>query len=238
MLSDRELDVLARNSEFVSPYNPSYCEGATINLTLNTLVKKYSSKEPIVLGNPVTEEHYQLIDISKEEFYIEPKGSVLIQTNEFIKVPDNMSARIYERFSVKSLGIIISPAHYMNPGYRGQISLVAFNSNTVPVRLVPGIKICQIGLFKLTSEPLKPYEKQDAKYMDATNVSISKLHLDVEIQDFLKGKGIEKVSGEIAEELGNHLMGHIKSAAKDLANLALEELKRGRLNSEQLKGDS
>lgn len=228
MLSDRELHKLALDYELVQPYNPEYCEGATINLTLDPLVKRYSSNEPIVLGNPVTEDHYESFDTSKAEFSLMPKESILIQTHEFIKVPDNMTARIYERYSVKSLGLIISPAHYMNPGYRGQISLTAFNSNSVPVRLVPGIKICQLGLFNLNSEPLKPYEKQDAKYMDATNVSISKLHLDREIQDFLNAKGIERVSEAMAGELGKHLMNHIKSAAKELAELARKELGNGK----------
>lgn len=224
MLSDRELHKLAVEEELVSPYNPKYCEGATINLTLDPLVRRYSSDEPIVLGNPVTEDHYEQTDLTKEEFWIQPKESVLIQTHEFIKVPESSTARIYERYSVKSLGLIISPAHYMNPGYRGKISLVAFNSNSVPFRLVQGIKICQLAIFNLNSDPLKPYEKQDAKYMDAENVSISKLHLDDEIQEFLKEKGVNKVSDEMAGDLGEHLMSHIKTAAKDLADIARKKL--------------
>ncbi|PWA04495.1 dCTP deaminase [Pueribacillus theae] len=229
MLSDRELHKLAIEDGLVQPYNPEYCEGATINLTLAPLVKRYSSDEPIVLGNPITEDHYESIDISHEEFSIQPKESILIQTHEFIKVPENMSARIYERFSIKSLGLVISPAHYMNPGYRGTVSLVAFNSTSVPVRLVPGIKICQLALFKLNTEPVKPYEKQDAKYMDATEVSISKLHLDKEIQEFLKEKGINKVSDDMAHALGKHLMSHIKSAARDLAEIAKQKLNEGKI---------
>ncbi|WP_374193950.1 hypothetical protein [Alkalihalobacillus sp. BA299] len=55
----------------------------------------------------------------KEEFWIQPKESILIQTHEFITVTDNMSARINEKYGVISLGLIISPAHYMNPGYQG-----------------------------------------------------------------------------------------------------------------------
>ncbi|ARK29707.1 dCTP deaminase [Halalkalibacter krulwichiae] len=230
MLSDRELHKLAIEEELIAPYNPEYCEEATINLTLDPLVKQYSSDEPIVLGKEVNDdEHYDKIDLTSDEFSIPPKGSVLIQTHEFIKVPNNMTARIYERFGVQSLGLMISPGHYMNPGYRGKISLVAFNTNSVPFRLVPGIKICQMGLFELNTDPLKPYEKQDARYMDSTDVSISKLHLDQEIQEFLKEKGIAKVSDEMAGDLGKHLMSHIKLAAKDLAELAMEKLDKGKI---------
>lgn len=223
MLSDRDLHKLATETDFISPFNPDYCEGATINLTLSPLIKRYSSERHIVLGMEMTENLYETINIKKQPYNLKPHESVLIQTNEFLRMPDNLSGRIYERFSVKSLGLLISPAHYINPGYRGQVSLLAYNTNNVPITLVPGIKICQIGLFELNSEPLKPYEKQDAKYMDARTVSISKLHMDKEIQEFLREKGIKKVSEEMAQDLGKHLMSHIKKSAKSLADIAQEE---------------
>ncbi|PWI54873.1 dCTP deaminase [Sulfoacidibacillus thermotolerans] len=163
------------------------------------------------------------IDISKEDFELAPGESVLIHTNEFIKVPNTLSACIYERYSVKSLGLMISPAHYMNPGYKGNIGLLAVNHSTVPIKLIPGIKICQLALFELTSEPLRPYEKQGGKYMDAKSASISKLHLDAEIQEFLKSKGVQKASDDMAKELGEYLMGHIRASAKRLADILRAE---------------
>lgn len=223
LLSDRDLCALASEQSLVSPFILENCEGATINLTLDTSLLKYSSTKPIILGNPVTEEDYGNIDISKTEFWLKPSESVLIKTHEFVSVPNNLSARIYERYSVKSLGLMISPAHYINPGYRGQITLIAVNHSPVPIRLIPGLKICQLAFFQLLSEPLKPYEKQDAKYMDAREVSISKLHLDKEIQEFLISKGISKVTNELAAEFGKYLMSHIQKSAIRLANILRKE---------------
>ena len=111
----------------------------------------------------------------------------------------------------------------MNPGYEGTMSFVATNVNSVPIRLTPGVKFCQVALFELTSISEKPYEKQDAKYMKSRNVSISKLHLDQEIQGFLNDRGIGNISDETAKELGKHLMGHIKSAAKEIADILRKE---------------
>lgn len=227
MLSDRDLYKLALENELVSPFIGENCEGATINLTLDPLIRRYKSDEPIVLGKQVTQEQYDVIDISQKEFWLQPKESVLIQTHEFIRIPNNLTGRVYERYSVKSLELMISPASYLNPGYRGQLGLVATNNNKVPIRLVPFIKICQLGLLKLSSEPLKPYEKQDGKYMDARDVSISKLHLDKEIQDFLNFKGVSKVSDKMATELGDHLMKHVRKSAKKLADILREEEAKG-----------
>jgi dCTP deaminase len=230
MLSDRDLYKLAVENNLLEPFIPDNCEGATVNLTLDPIIKKYISNEPIVLGKEVTEDHYETIDLTKQDFMLQPTQSVLIQTHEFIRVPVNMSARIYERYGVKSLGLMISPAHYMNPGFRGKISLVAINHSPVPVRLIPGIKICQVALFRLSSDAEKPYDRQDALYMDARDVSISKLHLDKQIQEFLTIKGIQKVSDKMASELGDHLMSHVKKSAKRLADILRRE--EGKLKDE------
>lgn len=219
MLSDRDLYTLAVDEEVVTPFVAENCEGASIDLTLDKQIKKYISDQPIALGKAISDDDYEGIDISNKEYYIHPNESVLIQTREFIKVPDNLSARIYERYSVKSLGLNISPAHYLNPGYRGTVSLLAVNNSAVPIKMVPGIKICQLSVFELTSMPLKPYAKQDAKYMDSKEVSISKLHLDREIQEFLKLKGVQNITDEMTKELGDFLQNKVSASAKKLADI-------------------
>jgi dCTP deaminase len=222
MLSDRDLAKLDLEEGIVEPFIAENCKGATINLTLDTHIKKYVATEPIILGREVTEDHYLNIDLTKEDFWLQPNESVLVKTFEFIRVPADMSARSYERYGVKSLGLQISPSHYMNPGWRGKITLVALNVSQVPIQLVPGVQICQIGFHQLTSISDKPYECQEGKYMDSIDVSISKLHLDEEIQRFLGTKGIGKVSDQFAKDLGGHLMGHIQQSAKRLAELLKE----------------
>lgn len=218
MLSDRDLHELAIAKSIVFPYVPKNCSGATIDLTLGIKATKYISDEPIILGDEIPDDRYREFDIQQTAFFLQPGESVLIHTHEIISVPSNLSARIYERYGVKALGLVISPAHYMNPGYRGNIGLLAFNTSSVPIRLVPGIKICQFALFELSSEPLAPYEKQDGKYMDAHSTSISKLHLDEDIQDFLKSKGVSRVSDELAKDLGDHLLNQIQKSAKKIAD--------------------
>lgn len=223
MLSDRDLRILAVEQEIVQPFLEDNCEGATINLTLDPLVRRYVSEEPIVLGNEIDDACYEKINIFKTEFWLKPKESVLIQTVETVNIPNDMSARIYERYSIKALSLLVSPAGYINPGFRGRIGIVAVNNSPVPVRLIPGIKICQLALFKLSTEADKPYGKQDAKYLDDSIASISKLHLDKEIQEFLKSKGVNRISNEMADELGKHLLSQIKESAKRLADILRKE---------------
>ncbi|MGU3462062.1 dCTP deaminase [Bacillus sp. D48C] len=223
-LSDKDLMFLAENTDLIKPYIPENCEGATINLTLNNHVKIYESQDPIILGAEVPIEFYKEVDIRTEEFYLKPNQSILVQTNEYFKIPTNMAAQILERYSVKLLGFMISPASYMNPGYEGRLSFLAINHSSVPIRLTPGIKFCQLALIKLTSEALKPYNKQsNTVYYQSESVNTSKLHLDSEIQSFLTDRGVSNVSLETAKELGDHLMSHINEAAKEIADMLRKE---------------
>lgn len=218
LLSDIDLNELAEKEGLVTPYNPDNCGGATIDLTLDHKVKRFVSEEDIILGNKMTEDQYEEIDIIEEGFYLEPNQSVLVQTVEYFKVPDNMAALIMERYSVKLLGLSFSPASYMNPGYEGRMSFVAYNQTSRPIRLTPGVKFSQLAIAQLSSNPKKPYRKQDGKYLGAKDVSISKIHLDKEIQEFLKQKGIPNISSDLAKELSDFLMGKIDASAKKIAD--------------------
>jgi dCTP deaminase len=223
MLSDRELLTLAKSRDLVSPFVENRCEGATINLTLDSFVRRYTSSDTIIPGKEVTTEEFEKFDISKEGYLLQPGESILVQTHEFIRLPDNMSGMLLEKYSVKLLGLMISPAAYMNPGWYGKVTLLAVNHSSAPIHLVPGIEFCQLAVFELSSEALIPYSKQDRKYLGAMDVSISKIHLDRGIQDFLRSRGIRKFTDEMVSELSTHLVSNVSKSAKRLANLLREE---------------
>src|SRR5699024_5535509 len=126
-------------------------------------LKKTSDK--IIMGQKVTEDDYENINLMNEKFELQPGESILIQSNEYFKIPVDKTAQFMERYSVKLLGLLISPSSYMNPGYEGTMSFVAYNQTSVPIEMVPGIKFAQLAVFQLTSSSEKPYHEQDAKYL-------------------------------------------------------------------------
>ena len=233
-LSDRDLKILDKRQNIIEPFIEDNCEGATINLTLDPKIKKYVSKDPIVLGSKMTEDRYEEIDITQSHFFLDPSESVLVKSHEYFRIPDNMAALILERYSIKLLGLYISPASFMNPGYEGNMSFLAVNHTNVPIQLTAGIKFCQLAIYELSTEAEKPYHKQDAKYLGSQEVNISKLHLDKDIQEFLKNRGIENVSEGLASELGAHLMKQIRTAADKIADEVLNKV-NGKISKN--KGD-
>ncbi len=115
----------------------------------------------------------------------DPRDGVIIHPGEFIlgssleglDVPDNMVARVEGRSSYGRLGIVVhSTAGFVDPGFRGQITLELQNLGNAPVKLYPEDRVCQVVFETMTGEAETPYgEKADAKYQGQTGATGSKL---------------------------------------------------------------
>jgi len=224
LLSDKDLKRLAIDHELVEPFIEENCEGATINLTLDSQIKKQNFIEKHIIVNEVSDADYELIDINSNYFYLNSNESVLVQSHEYFKIPTNMAGIIFERYSIKLKGLVVSPASYMNPGYEGRLSFLMTNHSNSPIQLVQGVKFCQLSISPLSRESDFPYIKQDAKYMGSKEVQVSKLHLDREIQHYLKESGTREVSSEEASLMGNHLIENIKRNAKKYAKVIKQNI--------------
>lgn len=206
-LSDGDIINLVAEQEIIKNFDETSCEGATVNLTLDSQGQIYDSREPIVMGETLDESLYK--EVSLIGYKLLPGETVTVQTKEYFQIPDDMSGLIIERHSIRLMGLSVSPASYLNPGYNGTMSLIIKNENPVAVELVPGIKFCQLALFKLSSKSLKPYSKQDQRYQGSKEVQISKLHLDEEIQSYLKSNGISDVSAHDTVSFSEHLLSKV-----------------------------
>ncbi|WP_080875275.1 dCTP deaminase [Oceanobacillus timonensis] len=224
LLSDKDLRELAVKHELVTPFLEQNCEGATIDLTLDSQIKKQKSNINHIIVNRVSDSDYEVFDINKEDFILEPNESVLVQSIEYFKIPNNMAGIIFERYSIKLKGLVVSPASYMNPGYEGRLSFLLTNNSNGTIQLVSGVKFCQLSIASLSSESEFPYRKQDAKYMGSEDVQLSKLHLDQEIQNYFRDSGVRELSGDEASQMGLNLMDNIKSNAKKYAEIIKENL--------------
>lgn len=114
-------------------------------------------------------------------FVLQPGQFILGATIEEITLPSDIGAKIEGRSSWGRLGIVIhSTAGYIDPGFKGKLTLEISNIGMLPVLLYPGMRICQIA-FEILSSPAKvPYpKKEDAKYYNATHPQESKIHKDL-----------------------------------------------------------
>lgn len=223
-LSDRDLIDLALNHQLITPFNEAQCEGATINISLDSQIKRQVKSEKIILGSKVPDDFYETINITDTTFSLSPGESILAQSYESFNIPTNMVAVIFEKYSIKLLGLVVSPASYMNPGYKGRLSFLITNHSKSPIQLVAGHKFCQLAIAELTSESIKPYNKQDGNYMGSKDVHISKMHLNNDIQEYMVENGLGEISSSTASVLGKHLIERIEKNAVRYAALIKEKL--------------
>ena len=103
-----------------------------------------------------------------EAFIIHPNEFALATTYEYVKVPDDLVARVEGRSSMGRLGVTMHvTAGFIDPGFEGKITLEISNIGAMPVALYPGQRVCQIVFETMTSPAEKPYGHPDrnSKYM-------------------------------------------------------------------------
>jgi deoxycytidine triphosphate deaminase/transcriptional regulator with XRE-family HTH domain len=79
-------------------------------------------------------------------------------------------------------GIFLSnTAGFIDPGYRGQVTLELSNLGKVPVALTPGMRISQLVFTELSSRADRPYgEERGSKYQDQDGPQASRIRGDRE----------------------------------------------------------
>jgi dCTP deaminase len=108
----------------------------------------------------------RLIECQPDEpFILHPGEFVLGSTYEFVKLPNNIAARLEGKSSLGRLGLLThSTAGFVDPGFNGHVTLELSNMATLPIKLWPGMKIGQLCFFQLSSPSETPYGSE--KYLN------------------------------------------------------------------------
>lgn len=121
----------------------------------------------------------KLIKIDKNHpFVLQPNQFVLAVTLEELYISKHLGARIEGKSSWGRLGLIVhSTAGYIDPGFKGRLTLEMINIGQVPIILRPGINICQIAFEALLSPAEVPYNKRpSSKYYNDQHAQESRIY--------------------------------------------------------------
>ena len=120
-----------------------------------------------------------------EAFIIHPNEFALATTQEYVKVPDDLVARVEGRSSMGRLGVTMHvTAGYVDPGFEGRITLEISNIGAMPVALYPGQRVCQLVFETMTTPAELPYghPKRNSKYKNQLKPESSRVKLDYELK--------------------------------------------------------
>jgi dCTP deaminase len=117
-----------------------------------------------------------------EAFYIlEPGIFTLATTLEVVKMPSNLVARVEGKSSLGRLGLIIhATAGFIDPGFKGNITLEMMNLAPRAIALRVGMRICQLSFEQVDGRVERPYGHPalKSKYQGQRGVTESRAHQD------------------------------------------------------------
>jgi dCTP deaminase len=148
----------------IDPWDPEMVQPASIDLRLGPSFRVFHNHriQTIDLADPPQDltEHVRVENGDK--FVIHPGEFVLGRTAEWVELPDDVVARIEGKSSLGRLGLIChATAGFVDPGWKGTLTLEITNFNSVPIVLRPGLPIAQLSLMALDQPAERPYGHPD-----------------------------------------------------------------------------
>ena len=111
-------------------------------------------------------------------FILHPQEFALAVTYDYFGVNNKYCCNIMGKSSLARLGLIIhTTAGFVDPGNQLNATLELFNTNNMPIKLYPKMKIAQIAFGELKTPAQRAYgdPKLGSKYFKNTSVEASKM---------------------------------------------------------------
>lgn len=194
VLSDRDIKARLKKGDLkVEPVDLSVQLGASsIDLRLGNRFRTFKVSNQSIIdpanfsdkkiaewqvdGAKIEEYEYSTLLVSDAPFVLHPNEFVLAALLERVEIPEDLVGRLEGRSSLGRLGLQVhSTAGVVDAGYKGNLTLELANIGKLPIKLTPGMRICQLVLEKLSSPAEVPYYmKKGAKYQNESGASQSK----------------------------------------------------------------
>lgn len=173
ILSDQTLmKMLDEHTLVVTPIEIGQIQPASIDIRIGNT---YSIVEDSPSGIINLDDEITYKRITADKYILLPGQFVLATTMEFVELPDNLTAFVEGRSSLGRMGLFIQNAGWVDPGFKGEITLELFNANRCAIELHAGRRIGQLVFAQLDDNALHPYR---GKYQGQRGATGSRVYLD------------------------------------------------------------
>jgi len=189
LLSDRDIKTQILQGRIgLEPMDLDLIQPSSMDVRLDRFFRLFDNhKYPFIDPRQEQVDLTRLVEVEKDEcFILHPGEFVLGSTFEFVTLPDDIAARLEGKSSLGRLGLLThSTAGFVDPGFKGHVTLELSNMATLPIKLWPGMKIGQLCFFQLTSATENPYgsSKYGSRYQGQRGPTASRSHLNFQISD-------------------------------------------------------
>ncbi len=188
VLSDHTIKMmLAEGKIVVEPLGEGCIQPASVDVHLDKHILVFrNSRRPYIDVREDLSDLTEMEEIGDHPFMLHPGEFVLGSTLEVIEIPDDLVARLEGKSSLGRVGLLIhSTAGYVDPGWKGHLTLELSNVANLPITLYHGMKIGQLSFLQLSTPADVPYGSPElgSKYQGQTVPTASRAY-----RDFKNGK--------------------------------------------------
>jgi len=162
VLPDSMIKKLKNNIE---PFREENLQPASLDIALGDkfLIERHRNR---VID--AVEDKMEYLPVEVENYPLQPNEFVLGVTEEFIHVPDNLTVMLAGKSTLARMGLQIHiTAGWVDPGYRGKLTLEIVNNSSNILQLHPGMLIGQLVFLEMKKKPDQSYS---GKYQDSMSV--------------------------------------------------------------------
>ena len=166
ILSDRTMDKMIKEGTLVvKPITEGQIQPASIDIRLGNT---FSIVDDTPSGIITLENEIKYKTITTDTYLILPGQFVLATTMEYFELPDNLTAFVEGRSSLGRMGLFIQNAGWVDPGFKGEITLELFNANKCAIELKAGRRVGQLVFAEMDDYAMNPYRGKYQGQMGAT----------------------------------------------------------------------
>lgn len=177
ILSDKTLmKMIEEKSLIVEPLEKEQIQPASIDIRLGNT---FSIVEDTSTGIINLENEIKYKTITTDSYILLPNQFVLATTMEYFDLPNDLTAFVEGRSSLGRMGLFIQNAGWVDPGFKGEITLELYNANRCAIELKAGRRVGQLVFAKMDDTALNPY---NGKYRGQKGATGSRVFMDKEVK--------------------------------------------------------
>lgn len=173
ILSDKTiLKMLDEKSLVIEPVTKEQIQPASVDIRLGNT---FSIVDDTPSGIITLDSSISYKTITTDTYLILPGQFVLATTMEYFELPDDLTAFVEGRSSLGRMGLFIQNAGWVDPGFKGEITLELFNANRCAINLKAGRRVGQLVFAQMDDHALNPY---NGKYQGQKGATGSRVFMD------------------------------------------------------------
>lgn len=177
ILSDKTIFKMLEEKTLVAePIEKEQVQPASVDIRLGNI---FAIVEDSSTGIIQMDKEIKYKTIISDSYILLPNQFVLATTMEYFELPDDLTAFVEGRSSLGRMGLFIQNAGWVDPGFKGEITLELYNANRCAIELKAGRRVGQLVFAKMDDKALNPYK---GKYQGQKGATGSRVYLDKDIK--------------------------------------------------------